>query len=84
MQQYQIHMYANGGPCRLNFSQDDIGLIRSTSPGRPFSLDHYVAYHTGDHMLALSHKPAHVEVAVVPYHELCQKLAEAESQRASS
>jgi len=84
MQQYQIHIYTNAGQRRLTFSQNDLGLIRSTCPGRPFSLDYYVAYHTGDHMLALSHKPAHVDVAVVRYDELCKKLDEAELRRASA
>ncbi|MYM26622.1 hypothetical protein GTP46_28760 [Duganella sp. FT135W] len=83
MRQYQINMYSSAGPCRFTFTQEDLTLIRSTSPGRPFSLDLYIAYHTGDHMLALSHKPAHATVAVVPFHELCRKLDEAESRRPS-
>ncbi|NYE60151.1 hypothetical protein FHW58_001303 [Duganella sp. 1224] len=79
MLQYLIQIHATtGAEHSISLSHEDLGLIRAAPPGRPISLENYIAYLTSEQTLALSRRPAHEESVVVCYQTLCRKLAEAE------
>jgi hypothetical protein len=63
------------------FSPEDIHKIRSAPGGRPFDLEHYLAYRAAGDTLALARKPDYASETLVQYSLLCRKLAEAELER---
>jgi hypothetical protein len=62
------------------FSPADLHKLRAVRGGRPFHLEHYLAYLAAADTLALARKPDYVDQALLQYSLLCRKLAEAERQ----